>query len=98
MKSEFVIMAKPNIDYTKYGFRKEKNNEYTFWLKTLRINITKSLRVHYNQVTADVIKVFCEMAKDDAIYFMPNDLVKTHTLILTHKEYEAVMKMRKEEQ
>ena len=96
-KNEFICVMKKEVDFSKYGFELEFGN-WRYFDRTLRIEInTKSKKVHFNNVTVDVIKIIVDMAKDKCIEFIPALEAQTHTLLLTNKEYQTIMEMRKKE-
>lgn len=94
-KNKFVCVMKKEVDFSKYGFELEFGN-WRYFDRTLRIEInTKSKKLHFNNVTVDVIKIIVDMAKDKCIEFIPALEAQTHTLLLTNKEYQTIMEMRK---
>ena len=96
-RNKYVCVMKKEVDFSKYGLKLESGN-WMYFNGTLRIEInTKSKKVHFNNVTVDVIKIIVDMAMDGCIEFIPSLEAKTHTLILTNKEYQAIMEMREKE-
>ena len=96
-KNKFVCVMKKEVDFSKYGFKLEFGN-WRYFNGTLRIEInTKSKKVHFNNITVDVIKIIVDMAKDKCIEFVPAIEAQTHTLLLTNKEYQIIMEMREKE-
>lgn len=94
-KNKFVCVMKKETDFSKYGFKLEFGN-WRYFDRTLRIEInTKSKKVHFNNVTVDVIKIVVDLVMDGCIEFIPSLEAKTHTLLLTNKEYQTIMEMRK---
>ena len=98
-QNKFRCIAKPNVDFTKYGFADDKR-EYSICLGSMkRIIIHKEgiKRVVFNLSTVDSIKLICEMYKDGAISFVPNTKIKRHYLSLSEDEYKKVLEMREKE-
>lgn len=95
MKNKILCFAKPNVDFSKYGFK----NEYKTWSywhnNTRRMYFdTNTYRVYFNCMTTEVLYTFSKLIKDNVIYFKENS--KVHTLQLTDEEYEVIKKMREE--
>ena len=96
-KNKFVCVMKKEVDFSKYGFKLEFGN-WIYFNGTLRIEINpKSKKVHFNNITVDVIKIIVDMVKDKCIEFVPAIEAQTHTLLLTNKEYQIIMEMREKE-
>lgn len=92
--TKYQCFVKENIDYSKYGF-KEENGQYRFWCSGLvRMTITNKYQLQFNQVMADVLKVFSEMLKDDIVYFQTKEDVKKHTIKLSDEELKVIQEMR----
>ena len=97
-QNKFVCIAKPNVDFTKYGLKDDKTDYNLFLNGLLRIRVNKKgmRKVVFNISTVDSIKVICEMYKDGAISFEPNVKIKRHYLVLTDEEYKLVMEKREQ--
>ena len=66
---KYCFYVKPNVDYTKYGFRYDGyDNCYKLWRKTWRMRIKKpSMSLSFNIVTAEVLKIFMDMIVDGVV-------------------------------
>lgn len=93
MQIKTLCFAKPNVDYTKYGF-KDDGRDCSYWFNNTRRMYfdKKNLRVYFNCMTTEVLFVFYLLAKDNVIEF--KQVTKAHTITLTNEEYEVIMKMR----
>ena len=86
--TKYQCFVKENIDYSKYGFKKEENGQYRFWCSGLvRMTITNKYQLQFNQVMADVLK-------DDIVYFQTKEDVKKHTIKLSDEELKVIQEMR----
>ena len=91
--ANYWCYVKENIDYSKYGFKHE-HNEWVLWMGTRRMTITSKYQLQFNQVIADVLRIFAEMVKDNVIYFETKEEVKKHTIKLTDDELKLIQEMR----
>ncbi len=94
MANNYLCVAKENVDFSRYGFIRQKG-EWIFSLNnTKRITVKKDGIMRFNNVSIDVLMVFSKLVKDEVIYFQRKEDSRTRSIVVSPKEYQLIMELR----